>query len=200
MKQIWMLISWIGVVIFLWKCGWIQGREMQNIEERDCATVLYVDEIGDRFRFLVGVAREKKVGEQSLVERFSEWEEEDTKQLCEQYALTTGKSLSLAHLKVIIVSEAALKEAVILLDQDLEIAKTCPLLMADDNRFEECFEQYGKEAEYPVGLYLENVMKRTKQSGGRVPWLLDYGKWLRGDGSVQPCRIQKTEKGYVIAE
>lgn len=200
MRQIWMLILWISVAFFLWKCGWLQGREMQNVEERDCATVMMVNRKDKQYQLLIGVARERKVGEQSLVERFSKWEVEDTRQLCQKYALTTGKTLSLAHLKIIILSENGMKDAVVMLGQDQEIAQTCPVVIASGEGFEEKFEEYGKKAEYPVGIYLQNVMKRTEREGGSIPWLLDYRKWLQQDGTVNPCRIQKTEHGYEIEE
>lgn len=195
------LISlWISVAIFLGGCGYPDANSLQNIEEQDYATVLLISPQENDYKLRLGVAQERKIGEQSLVEHFTTWEAKDLETMRKQYELVVGKTLSLAHLKAILLPATNIKTAVKMLGEDRELAKTCPVLLWENREFPREFMRYGQEAQAPVGIYLQNVMNKSRQQGTVIPWLLDYEKWIRRDGDEKVCYIKKTDKGYVIKE
>ena len=112
------------------------GNDMKNVEERDYATILLVcdGEQEKKYHFFLGIAQEKKVGEKSQMEEVSSWDCNNFEELAEEYQLVKGKDLSLAHLKVILLSMEAMdimkemQEVLYLMDENGEIAKTCPVL------------------------------------------------------------------------
>jgi len=96
----------IGGVLVLTGCGsGIRvGSDMKNVEERDYATIMLVEEREDtRFHFVLGMAQEKVMGEKSMVEEVREWDAENLVELAKDYGNVTGKDLSLSHLKVILI-------------------------------------------------------------------------------------------------
>ena len=82
-------------------------NDMQNVEQRDYATILLVsDGSGDEdYEFSLAIAEEKKVGEKSQTEKVVNFKVDDLEDLYEEYWSVKGKSLSLVHLKVIIMEK-----------------------------------------------------------------------------------------------
>lgn len=166
------LLLLLGCVAFLSGCD--RGNvmnDMRNVEERDYATILLVSdgEDGKRYQFSLGIAQEKKVGEKSQIEELSSWNCNDFEELAREYQLVKGKDLSLSHLKVILLSMEQMdimeemQEFLYLLDENVEVAKTCPVLELKEK---DKFLKYLKKAEEPVGTYLNNMMEAGKGREG----------------------------------
>lgn len=109
-------------VFFLTGCGFDvrMGNDMRNVEERDYATIMMIEEKEEDYHFVLGLAQEKVVGEKSMVEEVSEWDAENLEELARDYGNVTGKDLSLAHLKIILLGEQPKETADALLVQGKE--------------------------------------------------------------------------------
>jgi hypothetical protein len=82
-----------------------------------------------------------------------------------------------------------------LLDNEDEIAKTCPVLQLDD--YEE-FLTFLKEEEEPVGEYVENLVRMQEKQGVDVPWLMNYQKALLEDDTVKVMHLMEKKEGWDI--
>lgn len=158
-------------------------NDMRNVEERDYATVLLLEqkEENEALSVVLGIARERRVGENSVVEQLSEWKADNLKDLQNVYENRMGKDLSLAHLKVIVCDDIPCRNLIFQLDQENEIAKTCPLLILDEGMD---FKNYMEKSEGPVGNYIDRLIRMQEKQGNRIAWLLDYRKAWEGDGQV----------------
>lgn len=178
-------------------------NDMKNVEERDYATILLITEgtEGKNYQFILGIAQEKKMGEKSMTEEVSQWECNDFKELSKKYSSIKGKDLSLAHLKVILFSEGTedmgekTGNLLYLLDENEEIAKTCPVLLLLEPQ---TFLTYLEEEDKPVGNYLENLIRETERQGQEITELKDYLKAIRENTTRDSCTLRYTNEGWLI--
>lgn len=176
---------------------------MQNVEQRDYATVLLIDrgKDGKNYEFSLGIAEEKKVGEKSQTEKLSTFYANDFEELAKEYQLTKGKSLSLVHLKVILLARdgnSAFEEQWDILHQmgeNEEIAKTCPVLQITEK---DKFTTFIEDAKEPVGTYLDNLIKVTDNQGQSIPQLKDYLKVLREEMYLPIYFLEKKSEGWQL--
>lgn len=200
------LIEFFVCIVFLAGCSrdTRMANDMKNVEDRDYATILMIEEDEETlgYHFVLGVAQEKVVGEKSMVENASEWEADSMGELANAYRNVMGKDLSLAHLKVILF-ERADKDYVwqerlfYLLDQEEEVAKTCPVLEVRDV---EEVDSFLREEEEPVGNYLENLVRASEKQGLNVPWLKDYLSALRENKGIRVAYLEPVEEGWEIVK
>lgn len=177
--------------------------DMQNVEQRDYATILLVAQgkDGKAYEFSLGIAEEKKVGEKSQTEKLSTFYANDFEELAKTYQDVKGKSLSLVHLKAILLTKEqkdVLEEQGDILSQmgeNEEIAKTCPVLQISDK---DKFLTYIKDAKEPVGTYLSNLIKMKESQGDDIPWLKDYLKVLREEMNLQIYFLEKETEGWQL--
>ncbi len=177
--------------------------DMQNVEQRDYATILLVAQgkEGEAYEFSLGVAEEKKVGEKSQTEQISTFYANDFEELSREYQAVKGKSLSLVHLKVILLTKEqndVFEEQWDILnqmDENVEIAKTCPVLQVTDK---DSFLRFVKDAKEPVGTYIHNLIKMQENEGNEIPWLKDYLKVLREEMKLQIYFLEKAAEGWQL--
>lgn len=190
------------------------ANDMKNVEERDYATILLIGkgEEQESCHFVLGIAQEKVSGEKSMEEEVSEWDAEDLERLAENYGDVTGKDLSLAHLKIILLEGSGEKKELLkeqmedwawqekvlnMLDKEDEIAKTCPMLgIADGGEFVE----YLEDAKEPVGNYLAGLVRMQEHKGEEVPWLKDYLKALRENEELEELYLQRESEDWRIVQ
>ncbi len=179
------------------------GSDMRNVEQRDYATILLMSRNKDNslYHIYLGIAKEHRVGEESQVEEVLEFDAGDLTQLKEEYERQRGKNLSLMHLKVLFwdkkafVSEEELSEILYELDDEEEIAKTCPMLEINDVA---SWIMYVRKAEEPMGTYVSNLIQAFDQGSQKVPWLKDYLKYIREGETLIPCQLVKAQEGWKI--
>lgn len=193
------------------------GNDMKNVEERDYATILLVTDGNGKkeCHFVLGIAQEKKVGEKSMTEEVSEWDCDNLKDLAKSYSAVKGKDLSLAHLKVILLcvdektqetgdgntvvgegtENGTLQSLLYMLDENEEIAKTCPVLQLSDT---EDFLEYIKQEDKPVGNYFENLVREMEHQGQDITWLKDYLKAMREQTSTETFILRRVNEGWTI--
>lgn len=179
---------------------------MRNVEERDYATLLLVEpgEQGKSYHFILGIAKEKRVGEASEKEIKTEWACNNFYELSEQYRNTKGKELSLSHLKAVLISveemdvlEPFLNGLLQMLEEDQGIAKTCPVLKVEDSKD---FISYWDEQKAPVGRYIENLIVTREKHGESIPWIKDYIKSIREGYAVPVWALKKESEGLNLKE
>lgn len=194
-------------------------NDMRNVEQRDYATVLVISEgeNGKRYHFDLGIAQEKRTGEKSQREEVCSFECNGFEELADEYQLVKGKDLSLAHLKVILFGDTGrveevffdgnavqesldkmyileeLAETFIALDENEEIAKTCPVLQLYE---QEEFLDYLEDAEEPVGAYLAGLIEANRRQGKDIPWLKDYLKVIREGDSLLVYTLESVDEGW----
>lgn len=173
----------------------------KNVEERDYVTVLMIREGREHaYHFTIGIAKEKKKGEKIPSEELSEWEAEDFKDLEQQYEELKGKLLSLSHIKVVMfamtkydVESDSFKKLVSLMNENKDIAKTCPVLfLFDQNQFLEYFEKEKK----PIGIFLESLIREANEK--EIPWIKDYVKALQEGKQIDSYYLRPTVQGLKI--
>lgn len=177
--------------------------DMQNVEQRDYATILLVSQgkDGKDYEFSLGVAEERKVGEKSQTEQMSTFYANDFEELAREYESVKGKALSLVHLKVILLTkeqEDVLEEQYDMISQmgeNEEIAKTCPLLQLTDK---DEFLEFVKDSKEPVGIYISNLIQMKESQGNDIPWLKDYLKVLREEMKLQIYYLEKVTEGWEV--
>ena len=178
------------------------GQDMRNVEQRDYATMLVISKGEEMpYHIYMGVAKEHRVGEQSQVEDIYDFEVESLAALQDVYERQRGKNLSLMHVKIVLWDVQAfngIEEMTAFLyelDDNEEIAKTCPVLLLEDI---EPWISYAKKAETPVGTYISNLVQIFDTGKKRVPWLKDYLKYIREGDSLNPCLLIKAKHGFQI--
>lgn len=185
------------------KSGVKLQSDMQNVEQRDYATILLVAQgkEGRDYEFSLGIAEEKKVGEKSQTEKMSTFYANDFEELVREYQSVKGKSLSLVHLKAILLAKEQndeLEEQWDILTQmgeNEEIAKTCPVIQITDK---DAFLKYVKDAKEPVGIYLANLIRMEESQGRAIPWLKDYLRVLREEMELQIYFLEKETEGWQL--
>lgn len=204
------ILAWGSIALLsmfgLTGCSKIQNsqNDMKNVEERDYATILLLSdgEEEKRYHFSLGIAQEKMVGERSQIEELSSWDCDNFEELAQEYQLVKGKDLSLAHLKVILFSMEQmdileeLQELLYLMDENSEIAKTCPVLQLTEK---ERFLIYLKKAEEPVGNYLAEMIETSERQGRDVPWLKDYLKKVREGTETDIYYLESVSEGWRVS-
>lgn len=196
-------------------------NDMKNVEERGYATILVISTgtDGKRYHMDLGVAQEKKVGEESQREEVSSFDCNSLDELAREYQLVKGKDLSLAHLKVILLGQSGkvqrngqmftqtmktaetswkleeMQELLLDLDANEEIAKTCPVL---ELKGQEKFLEYLEEAEEPVGTYVSNLVSAGERQGKDIPWLKDYLKAVREGDALLTYALEPVSQGWKL--
>ncbi|MBR1866658.1 MAG: GerAB/ArcD/ProY family transporter, partial [Lachnospiraceae bacterium] len=205
-KRVGSMLLLFGMVVLLSGCrGDLSARnDMRNVEERDYGTILFISkgENGKKYHFDLGIAQEKRLGQKSQIEKVSRWDCDDFKELAREYQKIKGKDLSLSHLKVILLAsdgETVLKrdlqELLCILDENEEIAKTCPVLQVTER---EAFLRYLEEAGSPVGSYLEAVIRTGERQKKNIPWLKDYLKAMREEQGVEAYLLESVPEGWTV--
>lgn len=223
MRNVWMeKVKWIGAlfsfcILFMTGCGTAKqiSNDMKNVEERGYATVLVISHgVGaKRYHFDLGIAQEKRTGEKSEKENLCNFDCDDFQELSEEYRSVKGKDLSLTHLKVILLTgigkdessreiirdtdymTAELGELLQEMDENEEIAKTCPVLQLEDR---ETFLDYMDDTEEPVGTYISNLVQTGEKQGEDVPWLKDYLKMLREEEKITIYSLESVSEGWIL--
>lgn len=203
---IWKMGTMMGGLLLLTGCGDTKiQNDMRNVEQRSYATIMVVENHmnGEPYHFVLGTAREKMVGEKSMEEKVSEWDAYDLEELANQYAAENGKDLSLAHLKIILLDEPVAvekwkleeweRQLFCMFDEEPEIAKTCPVVMLDE---EPDFVTYLEDAKEPVGTYLENLVVAREKQNKDVPWVMDYLKSERENVSIKNVKLVHASEGW----
>lgn len=204
-KKVGISVAMVIAIICLTGCkaGVKLQSDMQNVEQRDYATILLVA-AGNKekaYEFSLGIAEEKKVGEKSQNEKVSTFYANNFEELSKEYQAVKGKSLSLVHLKAILLTKEqkdVLEEQWDILSQmgeNEEIAKTCPILQISDK---DEFLKYVKDAKEPVGTYLSNLIKMKESQGDDIPWLKDYLKVLQEEMDLQIYFLEKETEGWQL--
>lgn len=181
------------------------GNDMKNVEQRGYATILLISkgEEGKQYHFDLGIAKEKRTGEDSETETVCSFDCNSFEELSKAYQMVKGKDLSLAHLKVILIenSESMVDSREdngrLLYDMDgnEEIAKTCPVLQLTDK---EEFLTYLKDAKNPIGSYLNELIEAAERQGKDIPWLKDYLKAVREGTGLLIYELQQVSEGWTI--
>ena len=142
------------------------------------------------------------MGQKSQIEKVSHWECDNFKELAQDYQKIKGKDLSLSHLKVILIASDGetvigqeLKNLLCMLDENEEIAKTCPVLQITER---DEFLQYLEAAESPVGSYLETVIQSGERQKKNIPWLKDYLKAMREKQGVEAYLLEVVPEGWTV--
>ena len=178
-------------------------HKMQNVEQRDYATVLLAAP-GNRdedYEFSLGIAEEKQVGEKSQNEEVVTFLADDLEDLYEQYWSVKGKSLSLVHLKVILmeqedgISMEYLWDFLEELEESQEIAKTCPVLKITDK---DAFLDYIQNAKEPVGNYISSLVEANEKQGTKIPMVKDYLQVFREGTGLQIYYLEKKEEDWQL--
>ena len=193
---------------FLTGCGMSNTtsiNDMKNVEQRGYATILLVSEgeEGKQYHFDLGVAKERRAGEDSQEEEVCSFNCNSFEELNEAYQMVKGKDLSLAHLKVILIEnpESIISEyegkGILLFDMDAneEIAKTCPVLQLSDK---EKFLDYLEEAKEPVGTYIGGLIEMAERQKKDIPWLKDYLKAVREGAGLLIYELEEVSEGWTL--
>lgn len=177
--------------------------DMRNVEQRDYATILLVSNGNndEDYEFTLGIAQEKKVGEKSQNEKVVTFMADDLEDLYEKYWSVKGKSLSLVHLKVILMDTpdgytlSYLWEFLEDLEESREIAKTCSVIQIADK---DAFLQYVKDAKEPVGIYISDLIKINEENNKSIPKVKDYLKVLREGIGLEIYFLEEKKEGWQL--
>lgn len=199
---LWMLLVGLGCLTGCDKQVELQSN-MQNVEQRDYATILLVSKGNEKknYEFSLGIAEEKKVGEKGQNETLASFYANDLFELEREYQSVKGKTLSLVHLKVILLQEdenLIIEEQWDILNQlneHKDIAKTCPVLQITQK---DAFLKFLKKAKEPVGTYVTNLIHISESQGKNIPWLKDYRKVLQEGTPLKVYFIEKENEGWKI--
>lgn len=194
------ILCCVCMVWLLTGCDKTFNNDMRNIEERDYATVLMVHQNTDtQYHYDIGIAKEKTDGENRKNEEISGFDCDSLEELKDIYEKVKGKDLSLAHLKVILVTKTEplleLEPCLEQMRKSKEIAKTVPVLFVEDER---TFLEFTKAEETSVGTYLNNLVKVNERDGKKIPWLKDYLKAVHEGDTVMIYELQFEDEGIQL--
>lgn len=163
-------------------------------------------EEGEGYHYTAGIAKEHRVGEKGEAEDLFQVDAGSIAELMKEYGAYKGKDLSLSHLKVILTADdivdghSGIKEGdykgngskegvnkyrnkltaftrlLWELDNEEQVAKTCPVLLVPDIT---PVTKYLKNAQEPIGTYITDLIKNAERNDRNVPKLMDYLKLLR---------------------
>lgn len=181
------------------------ASDLKNIEERDYATILVIGDAGEAdYDFTLGIAKPKRVGEDSSVEKVCHFAAKDLTQLGKAYQDQKGKDLSLSHLKVICLAteeqdilDPYLRTLLLELERDPDVSKTCPVLRVRDA--EALVESLEREKN-PFARYIEGLIRVREKEGADIPWIKDYVKGIREGTRFTVWYLQKGEEGYYLSD
>lgn len=195
-------------LLLLTGCGMSDVRsnnDMKNVEQRGYATILLISEgeKGKQYHFDLGIAKERRAGEDSQTEDVVSFDCNSFEELSESYQMVKGKDLSLAHLKVILIEnpktliDSKNENGKLLYDMDKneEIAKTCPVLQLP---YKEKFLSYLKDAKEPIGTYLSGLIEAAGRQGNDIPWLKDYLKAVREGTGLLIYELEQVSEGWSL--
>lgn len=192
------------MILMLMGCAKKENRtEIKNVEERDYATILMISEGKEKkYCFVVGTAQEKKRGEKNPSEERSEWECDDFNDLGKQYKRVKGKTLSLSHLKIVLLAMSnydirnyELQNLFLLMEENQEIAKTCPVLFLFEK---EKFLGYLEKEKKSVGSYFVSLIKETESENQKIPWVKDYLKAIYEKKNMDFYYLKPVSQGWII--
>lgn len=192
-------IGWMECILMLLTgCDVSMENTMRNIEERDYAVIMMIGEgRGCRYHYEIIVSKEQTQTDENENERRSSFECNNLEELKEAYRGIKGKELSLAHIKILLLSQdASLNEVCPIISEfceNREIAKTIPVLFLEDSSE---LEEYEEMAEQPLGTYLSDLVKTGERQGKNVPWLKDYIKAIREGSEIVIYRLTLEEEGF----
>lgn len=210
------IILIISIPAFLTGCT----SDIENVEQRDYATILMAEQRGNGYHFTLGIAKEHHAGEKNDPEQIFGTDAANVDELTEIYGSLRGKDLSLSHLKVLmwsgdidtyedmnveVVSGAypdneyidktdtevymySLMNYLCELNDNNEIAKTCPFLITTDS---EGIIAYMYDSDNPVGTYITNLIRTARRNGKRIPALMDYLKMIREGEMIDVYQIAR---------
>ncbi|MBE5923991.1 MAG: hypothetical protein E7271_05915 [Lachnospiraceae bacterium] len=173
----------VGLVIMVSTSLTACGGRIENIEQRDYATVMIANLTEDKFA--LGIAKEHRVGETIGAETVFEANADKLEKLYDIYADERGKELSLSHLKVIVIEE---DDGIVELDESMEIAKTCPVLISEDT---DAITQYMKNSDEPTATYIDNLIKTSEKNDKKIPRVMDYIKHIRDGKDIGEYSLVK---------
>lgn len=172
-----------------------------------------------RYHFTLAIAREKRMGEKGEAENIVDLEADSFEELAGLYGDTRGKDLSLSHLKILMVGyeDTAfannidiydykghgvrinpgnnLRELIYEMDGLDEVARTCPLVLVDDNLE---ISEYLKNADIPVGSYLDNLVSVAEREKRDIPKLMDYLKAFREGKQILLYGVKTREDSLML--
>ena len=171
-----------------------------NVEERDYATVLMISPEREH-EYVLGIAKEKRVGEKNLNETVYTFQETSLENLRKAYRNHRGKELSLAHLKCIVLSEEMRREEIFSslvseLKTDHEIAKTCPLVVTKDVAEMTAFMEEQKQ---PTADYLK-ILTENAAKDFKIPEIKDYIKAQYQDEETYWVWLLKDSNGLYFSK
>lgn len=193
--------------------------KIENIEQRDYATILMVTLPEEtvpvfgyssrteekKYHFTLGIARERKTGEKSEPEIVTTIDADSLKELFEDYGRIKGKDLSLSHLKILLVGYDVdstvfmgenLREFIYELDEEDEVARTCPMLFVQNVL---SVEQLMKSADKPVGTYLDSLVDNAKREGREIPKIMDYLKSIREGRQIMIYELRSEGEDMMLS-
>lgn len=199
-KKILYVILLLGQAIILAGCDFPVENDMRNIEERDYATVMLVEEGKEKtYSFQLGIAQAKTEGKENLTEEWCSFECDDLETLSDCYENVKGKDLSLTHLKVILMEKvfpASDRYPIIMeLGASREIAKTCPVIQVQEL---EQFTLFRETFDKPVGSYINDLVRGMERKGNRIPWLKDCLKVIRENDSIMVYDLEVKGEGLEL--
>ncbi len=157
-----------------------------------------------RFIYVTGIAKEHRNGEKGDAERVYETGADDIEELYDIYGRENGKELSLSHLKAILTGvnisgenrdaaygKQTMKDILADLDDEDEVAKTCPLLLVEDGGK---LKKYLYNAEKPVGTYISDLVRNAGKNDEKIPKLMDYLKAMGERTYVKKYAIESDDE------
>ncbi|MBQ8084553.1 MAG: GerAB/ArcD/ProY family transporter [Lachnospiraceae bacterium] len=178
------------------------------------------------YNYTIGIAREHHNGEKSERENITKIQGNGLEDLSKKYGGRRGKNLSLSHLKVILIAPVCadcyaekednpygekteqrkannrseylnLSAVIEELDEQEEVAKTCPLLFVYD---EKKITDFIDNADEPVGTYISNLVKISEKNHAKIPKLMDYLKALRDGIEIDVAALADKEDNLIIVK
>ena len=153
---------------------------------------------------MTGIAKEHRNGEKGEAERVYETGADDIEELYDIYGRENGKELSLSHLKAILTGvnisgenrdaaygKQTMKDILADLDDEDEVAKTCPLLLVEDGGK---LKKYLYNAEKPVGTYISDLVRNAGKNDEKIPKLMDYLKAMGERTYVKKYAIESDDE------
>lgn len=192
-------IGWMECIwILLTGCNVSMENTMRNIEERDYAVVMMIEEGREgKYHYEIIVSKEQTQVDEDTNERRSSFECNNLEELKEAYRGIKGKELSLAHLKILLLSQyTSLNEVCPIVSEfceNREIAKTIPVLFLEAPSE---LEEYEEKVEQPLGIYLSDLVKTGERQGKNIPRLKDYIKAIREGSEIMIYRLTLEEEGF----
>lgn len=199
MKKYWLAMA-VVFILLLTGCNVKKENQMRNLEERDFATVLMLEKGEEKnYHITLGIAREKIQGEQMEGEEIYTFDCDSLEDLQDYYEKIRGKTLSLAHLKVILLTNICPLEKSCNCFAEFrdhkEIAKTVPVL---EVAMPEELLGYMKNIDGSFGTYINDLVRANEREGRNIPWLKDYIKAMQEGDAVMVYEIRMAEEGLEL--